>query len=711
MIGGEIHRLSVLLFTDIVGSVQLQERLGTQDYARLLKRHDELFREALKDTSGQILKHTGDGFLAEFTMSSAAVATALRFQRFLSAEDWSPEPIKARVGLHQGEVLVVDANDPNEAAPLAVGMAVNLAARVMDLAVEGQILITRPVYESARYYLKDHLDSDGDGIPESIRWVAHGEYEFKGSDDPMDILEVGFEDIAPFVAPEGGLKSRRARPHEENVLPEVQLGDVPGSDVFISYANLDNEPLAEGEEGWVTRLHDSLSLRLSQLLGRKPRVWRDPKSDHLDDWHEELADGLKEVRTMVPVISPPYLTSEGCQRELQAFGEFSSDPDRMIQVVKTPAEEDAYAPETKHYLDQSPRIEFFEREIGGRLYQFDSSLGEEPRRRFLHGVYDLAYEISKRVRQSGQPIGSPEKTVYLAETTYDLREARTRIKRDFQERGYRVLPDRPLPLEAEELRRRVHSEMEQADVVVHLIGRRYGVVPEESDRSLVEMQCAISAEMIPTHAFSRFFWAPKQLEFEDPRQATFFTALEQGEFQMERTEFIRGSLEELKRLALARLSSTAAAEPEPAFTDPANDVQMIYLMCAPSDQEAVEPIEDYLYEQGYEVKISPDDGDAKLRTEMHRQILTLCDGVLIYFGESSHQWAEMMLMDVMKAPGFGRDRPIHAQGVYVAPPFNRRKERFRTRSALVMRGEETFSPEALQPFLDQLGSSRPLANA
>lgn len=153
---GEIHRLSVLLFTDIVGSVKLQGRLGTHDYAGLLRRHDELFREALRQSSGRILKHTGDGFLAEFAMSSEAVATALRFQSLLEDEEWDPEPVRARAGLHQGEVLVVEGSE-GDAAPQAVGMAVNLAARVMDLAVGGQILITRAVYENARYYLRDQI--------------------------------------------------------------------------------------------------------------------------------------------------------------------------------------------------------------------------------------------------------------------------------------------------------------------------------------------------------------------------------------------------------------------------------------------------------------------------------------------------------------------------------------------------------------------------
>ena len=104
----------------------------------------------------------------------------------------------------------------------------------------------------------------------------------------------------------------------------------------------------------------------------------------------------------------------------------------------------------------------------------------------------------------------------------------------------------------------------------------------------------------------------------------------------------------------------------------------------------------------------PDDGDSKLRGEIHRQTLTLCDGILIYFGQASHQWVEMTLMDIMKAPAYGRKGPLDTQAVYIAGPFNRRKERFRTRSALVIREEDdAFSPATLSEFVHQLGPALP----
>jgi len=49
------------------------------------------------------------------------------------------------------------------------------------------------------------------------------------------------------------------------------------NDVFISYAHLDNQAVIEGQSGWISKFDRALKIRLGQLLGREPRIWRDPK--------------------------------------------------------------------------------------------------------------------------------------------------------------------------------------------------------------------------------------------------------------------------------------------------------------------------------------------------------------------------------------------------------------------------------------------------
>jgi hypothetical protein len=48
-------------------------------------------------------------------------------------------------------------------------------------------------------------------------------------------------------------------------------------DFLISYAHIDNEPLIAGEQGWISELHRLLEIRVGQVRGEKPKIWRDQK--------------------------------------------------------------------------------------------------------------------------------------------------------------------------------------------------------------------------------------------------------------------------------------------------------------------------------------------------------------------------------------------------------------------------------------------------
>src|SRR5687768_11894415 len=177
-------KLAVLLFTDVVGSVELKSRVGTNVYARLLSRHDELFKHLLAEYPGaEILQDTGDGYFASLATVSDAVRLALRFQEAVHREPWDPEPIRARVGIHFGEMAQIAAAPGTR--PKIVGMAADLASRLMSLAAGGQILLTRAAFDDARQFVGEHPATDGHP-PRQLRWMAHGDYAVKGLVDPIE---------------------------------------------------------------------------------------------------------------------------------------------------------------------------------------------------------------------------------------------------------------------------------------------------------------------------------------------------------------------------------------------------------------------------------------------------------------------------------------------------------------------------------------------
>jgi len=508
----------------------------------------------------------------------------------------------------------------------------------------------------------------------------------------------------------------------------MEAGTEPLNDIFISYAHVDNESLTEGQKGWISQFHRTLEIRLRQLLGENPRIWRDMKLSGTDIFDEKIVNAFANTRLMISIVSPRYVNSEWCNRELNEFYSKAEDSggirvgekSRIIKVVKTPVEGDANAGSVHEIFNSLLGFEFFDTDPdSGRVREFNEEFGHEAKRNYLERVYDLAHEITGILKEmsGGQASQTPltndaGRVVYLADVTSDLKGERDRIRRELQERGHTVLPDRPLPLEADEAQELVSDFLSKSHLAIHLIGNRYGIVPEGGDLSLIELQSTLSAKKGEEDGLQRLVWMAPDNEPDSDRHATFIQALQNSSEGMATTELLIGQIEEVKNQAIKRLvveeKPPEVTKPEAPALDQAEEdgEKRIYLICDQQDEEAIEPLEDYLYDQGYEVKIPQFDGDEDAFVQAHQDNLKFCDGVLIFFGEASGQWVEMKLMDLLKAPGYGRTKPLTAKAVYVGPPDNRRKSRFRTRTADVILGGESINPDMLRPFLDKVGQAK-----
>src|SRR3712207_3682631 len=106
------------------------------------------------------------------------------------------------------------------------------------------------------------------------------------------------------------------------------------------------------------------------------------------------------------------------------------------------------------------------------------------------------------------------KAVYLATSTSDVSAERDRIRRELQQRGYQVLPDRELPLFAPEFVAELRENLARAALSVHLVGASYGLIPEgEEERSVVRLQHELAAERGAAEAsFTRLVWVPSGVE-------------------------------------------------------------------------------------------------------------------------------------------------------------------------------------------------------
>src|SRR6185295_20018894 len=190
-------------------------------------------------------------------------------------------------------------------------------------------------------------------------------------------------------------------------------------DAFISYAHLDNVELVEGRKGWVANLHRALEVRVWQLLGKTPHIWRDPKLSGNDLFADTLVDKLKKVALLVSVVSPRYLKSEWTIRELNEFlraaetqgGVHVSNKARVFKVLKTPVPLDKTPPELRALIG----YEFFSVDPEtGKIRELDEVFGAEAHRDFWLKLDDLAHDIvallEKMEGQEGSARGPREES-------------------------------------------------------------------------------------------------------------------------------------------------------------------------------------------------------------------------------------------------------------------------------------------------------------
>ena len=135
--------LRTIMFTDIVDSTGMTARLGDARAVEMIRAHDALVRRALREKRGREVKHTGDGMMASFDDTRAAVACARVIQQAFDAFNLaSREKLQVRIGMDVGEP-VADSND-------LFGATVQMAARLCQAAEPDAIWVSEAVRERVR---------------------------------------------------------------------------------------------------------------------------------------------------------------------------------------------------------------------------------------------------------------------------------------------------------------------------------------------------------------------------------------------------------------------------------------------------------------------------------------------------------------------------------------------------------------------------------
>ena len=156
-----------VLFTDLVGFTEFTAVQGDRGAVELLGRQEEIVDAAMPD-GARLVKELGDGLLLWFPDADSALATALDLQAgFEAAADESGLPLWVRMGLHWGR--------QTRRRDDLVGHDVNLAARIVDVAGPGEVLLS----DATRTALRS---------PSAVAFDELGPVVMKGIPDPIPLF-------------------------------------------------------------------------------------------------------------------------------------------------------------------------------------------------------------------------------------------------------------------------------------------------------------------------------------------------------------------------------------------------------------------------------------------------------------------------------------------------------------------------------------------
>jgi len=190
-IEGERKQVTVM-FCDMEGFTQLTERLGPEEAYSIMDHVYEILIHKVHDYEGTVNEMTGDGIVALFGAPIAledapqrAIRSAMaihremtRFSDTIRKEETGVPPLKMRVGIHTGPVVVGTLGNDLRVDFKAVGDTVNLASRMEQLAGPGTTYVTEETFRLTEGF---------------FRFESLGEQEIKGKEQAINVYQV----IAP----------------------------------------------------------------------------------------------------------------------------------------------------------------------------------------------------------------------------------------------------------------------------------------------------------------------------------------------------------------------------------------------------------------------------------------------------------------------------------------------------------------------------------
>ncbi|WP_375579599.1 hypothetical protein ABWH96_00550 [Marivirga tractuosa] len=424
-------------------------------------------------------------------------------------------------------------------------------------------------------------------------------------------------------------------------------------EINIIYAESDNKPILQ-DRGWVSFFEKFLYMMLKQTMNRQIQI------NMISDSEEQKID-MKGL--YIPILSPDFILSGAClDRVENLFLETKSDKihDKIFPVFKSPLS----------YVDIPEKLKplrsfIFYLNNENQEQELSDFFSKEAEKGYWMKMVDLCFDIYETILNMNNK-GKIDKThgrksIYLAETGQDLSGARNIIKRELSRHGYEVYPKSLLPHTYSAVKKSINADLKNCQFSIHMIGSSYGTIPNGTESSVMDIQNMLASEHAKANpqSFNRLIWISPTLKYASEKQKSFIHNIKRDDKASYGAEVLQTSLEDFKNTLWEELLDKGLNRKlRSSFSSTPQDKPIFYLIFDEIDAKAVETVKKEVLKHDIELITLDNKGELMDLRNKHIDALKQMDAAIVFQENVNNQWVYMKLLDLLKAPGFGRSKPI-----------------------------------------------------
>jgi hypothetical protein len=428
-------------------------------------------------------------------------------------------------------------------------------------------------------------------------------------------------------------------------------------DIFVSYAHVDDMPLPGATQGWVTTFSTCIKMKLAQKLGRNDAyaLWMDHELRGGQPITPHILETVRRSAILLVVLSPGYIASSWCRRELETFHSLIAEGQaRHVFVVELDPIDKAELPSALADLKRS------------RFWVEDQNSGSPrtvgtpvPDREYYSAIDDFIREVVTDLKQlkrveplSERTLIQPANgTVFLAEVTDDLEEQRNSVKRYLEQAGIGVVPKNPCSLEPKAFCQAVTEGLAEGELFVQLLSAIPGKRPPDLPEGYVKCQLELARSL----GKPVLQWRNPTLAVASVQDGTQRALLDSATVRAE-------GIEDFKREIRRRLEERRAQPPRPMPTE-----AFVFVDMDSTDRPLAEQLSEILVRNGAGYMLPTEEQDPrKFRKDLRDKLLE-CNALILIYGSTTRSWVDGHLRELQKMLTL-RSSPLRGLAIVEGPP-------------------------------------------